>query len=170
MRGSAPDTESLPYTAPLPELPSAESPGPDSLETGAPSPDKVTVLAQASAKKAIGHPLESFVIAVMVLGGFIFPILPPVWLLGSVLALPSRVWDVRDKWVALLGPVLVTLAGSVLIAVLVRGPGNVAVEYVRSVAASAGYLIRLGCLLSATYLAWRVHRGPRVKVPPWRRK
>jgi hypothetical protein len=163
-----------PDTMPLPASPPADvqPPGPsgDLAGAGSQSPDKVTVLAQASGKLAFGHLLESFVIALIALGGLVFPILPPVWLLGSVFAMVSRVWDVRDKWVAVAGPLLVTVLGSALIALIVRGPGNVAVIYIRAIGASGGYLIRLGCLLSATYLGWRVHRGPREKVPPWRRE
>jgi hypothetical protein len=57
----------------------------------------------------------------------------------------------------------------VLIALGDRVPGNFVVVYVHAFGAGAGWLLRFGCLVSAGYLAWRVYRGPRQKVPPWRR-
>jgi hypothetical protein len=97
-------------------------------------------------------------------------VLPPVWAAGSLLALlPSRVFDARDKWIALLGPLVLTAACSVLIAVLDRVSGNFVVVYFNAFGAGAGYLLRLSCLLCAGFLAWRVYQGPRAKVPPWKR-
>jgi hypothetical protein len=113
--------------------------------------------------------LEAAVIVLLGLGGLFFPILPPVWVLGSLLALLSRVWGARDKWAALLGPIALTALGSVLIALVRQGSGNFVVIYVQAFGAGAGYLLRLSCLVCAGYLGWRVYRGPRVKVPPWRR-
>ena len=114
------------------------------------------------------HKLEATAI-VLIAAGVVFPVLPPVWLVGAGLALASRLWDVRDKWAALFGAVAVTLAGGLVIAGAARGTGNIAVIYLHALAAGAGYLIRAGCLLTAVYLGWRVHRGPRPRVPPWKR-
>ncbi len=137
----------------LPSLP----PGPP------PSPADIGRLARA-------HLFETMVIVLIGLGGLLFPVLPPIWVLGSLLALlPMGIWDARDKFVALLGPLAITAAISVLIALGDRVPGNFVVVYVHAFGAGAGYLLRFGCLVSAGYLAWRVYQGPRVKVPPWRR-
>jgi hypothetical protein len=81
----------------------------------------------------------------------------------------SRLWDVKDKSVAIAGRLLVVLAGSVLGALIVGGSGNVVVVYTHALGADFGLFIRVGCVLTAAYLAWRVTQGPRVKVPPWRR-
>lgn len=114
--------------------------------------------------------LETLVIVLIGVGGLLFPVLPPIWVLGSLLALlPSGLWDARDKLIALLGPVGFTAAISVLIALGDRVPGNFVVVYVHAFGAGAGYLLRFGCLLTAGYLAFRVYQGPRMKVPPWRR-
>jgi hypothetical protein len=114
--------------------------------------------------------LETLVIVLIGVGGLLFPVLPPIWVLGSLLALlPSGIWGARDKLVALLGPLLFTAAVSVLIALGDRVPGNFVVVYVHAFGAGAGYLLRFGCLLTAGYLAFRVYQGPQVRVPPWRR-
>ena len=137
----------------LPSLP----PGPP------PTPADIGRLARANL-------LESLVIVLIGLGGLLFPVLPPIWVLGSLLALlPSGIWDARDKFAALLGPIVITAAISVLIALGDRVPGNFVVIYVHAFGAGAGYLLRFGCLVTAGYLAWRVYQGPRVKIPPWRR-
>jgi hypothetical protein len=116
------------------------------------------------------HLLETAAITLLAVGGVIFPIVPPVWVLGSILALASQLWDLRDKAVAFFGPAFITGAVSAVIAVVNRVPGNFVVIYVHAFADGAGYLLRFGCLACAGYLAWRVYRGPRVKVPPWRRE
>lgn len=123
----------------------------------------------ATARLARGHLLETVSIVLLAVGGLVFPIAPPGWLLGSLLALTSRLWDLRDKVIALFGPLLVTAVVSGMVAVVNRVPGNFVVIYVHAFADGAGYLLRFGCLASACYLAWRVHRGRRVKVPPWQR-
>jgi len=78
-------------------------------------------------------------------------------------------WDIRDKSLAITGPLLVTLALAVIAAPFVGGSGNVIVVYFHALRVSFGLLVRVGSVLTAAYLAWRVSKGPRVKVPPWRR-
>src|SRR5262249_21602609 len=90
--------------------------------TGAPatplSGDWAAAFARAFARRtgqlARGHVRESIAIVLLGLGGLIFPLLPPVWVLGSALALASRLWDHRDKWVALIGPPVFTLLATVV--------------------------------------------------------
>jgi hypothetical protein len=111
--------------------------------------------------------LEAVAILLLGLGGLILPF--PFWPIGAVVALFSRLWDVKDKSLAITGPLLVTLALAVIAAPFVGGSGNVIVVYFHALRVSFGLLVRVGSVLTAAYLAWRVSKGPRVKVPPWRR-
>jgi hypothetical protein len=111
--------------------------------------------------------LEAVAILLLGLGGLILPF--PFWPIGAIVALFSRLWDFRDKALAITGPLLVALALSVIAAPFVGGSGNVIVVYFHAVHVSFGLLVRVGSVITAAYLAWRVSKGPRVKVPPWRR-
>jgi hypothetical protein len=111
--------------------------------------------------------LETIAILLLGLGGLILPYL--FWPVGAIVAMFSRLWDVKDKSVAVAGPLLVALAGSVLGALIIGGSGNVVVVYTHALGVGFGVMIRVGAVLTAAYLAWRVTRGPRVKVPPWKR-
>jgi hypothetical protein len=111
--------------------------------------------------------LESVAILLLGLGGLILPF--PFWPIGAVVALFSRLWDVKDKSIAVTGPLLVTLALSVIAAPFVGGSGNVIVVYFHALHVSLGLLVRVGSVITAVYLAWRVSKGPRAKVPPWKR-
>ncbi len=116
---------------------------------------------------ARAHRRETVAVALIGLGGFILPF--PFWLAGALVAMFSRLWDGRDKAVAVGGPVLFVLIGSVVTALFIGDKQNVIMIYTHALHADTGPLIRFGCLLSAVYLAWRVERGPRVKIPPWKR-
>jgi hypothetical protein len=111
--------------------------------------------------------LETIAILLLGLGGLILPYV--FWPVGAIVALFSRLWDVKDKSLAIAGPLLVTLAGSVLGALIIGGSGNVVLVYTHALRVDFNILIRVGCVLRAAYLAWRVTQGPRVKVPPWQR-
>jgi hypothetical protein len=111
--------------------------------------------------------LEAVAILLLGLGGLILPF--PFWPIGAIVALFSRLWDIKDKALAITGPLLVTLALSVIAAPFVGGSGNVIVVYFHAVHVSFGLLVRVGSVITAAYLAWRVSKGPRVKVPPWSR-
>jgi hypothetical protein len=110
---------------------------------------------------------ESIAILLLGLGGLILPF--PFWPIGAVVAMFSRLWDVKDKLLAVTGPLLVALAGSVLTAPFIGGSGNIILVYTHALGAGFGLMIRVGSVLTAAYLAWRVSRGPRIKVPPWKR-
>jgi hypothetical protein len=116
---------------------------------------------------ARGNLLETIAILLLGLGGLILPYV--FWPVGAIVAMFSRVWDLRDKSLAVAGPLLVTLAVSVLSALIIGGSGNVIVVYFHAIGVGFGIMIRVGSVLTAAYLAWRVTRGPRVKVPPWQR-
>jgi len=127
---------------------------------------QVLVRAVAWSRK---HKLEATAVVLLGLGGAIFP---PVWLLGVVIALTSRLWDSRDKWVGLGLPVALTVIAT-------------AVALILGSRASLGHQVSIGrgmhdgwvcavdasratAVLSACYLARRAARGPRPPaVPPW---
>jgi hypothetical protein len=111
--------------------------------------------------------LETIAILLLGLGGLILPYV--FWPVGAIVALFSRLWDVKDKSLAIAGPLLVALAGSVLGALIIGGSGNVVLVYTHALRVDFNILIRVGSVLTAAYLAWRVAQGPRVKVPPWQR-
>jgi hypothetical protein len=133
-------------------------------EPAIPLPD--TPLANAG-RLAREHLLESTAALVLGLGGALLPF--PFWAFGAILALFSRLWDIKDKALAIIGPVLVTLVISVVTATFLGGNENFIVTYSHALRLDFSLLVRLGCVVTAAYLAWRVSRGPRVKVPPWRR-
>jgi hypothetical protein len=163
----APVTPVAPVTpAPWPgDLAAMMQPGAAPGEDGA-APAKETPL-DGIWQLARGHLLESVAVVMIGLGGALLPF--PFWLAGALVALFSRLWDGKDKLLALTGPVLVDLLGSVLSAVLMGGHANVIVIYFHAVHVETGLWIRLGCVLTAIYLGWRVSRGRRVKIPPWQR-
>jgi hypothetical protein len=90
-----------------------------------------------------------------------------VWLLGVLAALPSREWDLRDKWTGLVAPVLLVIVSTVLIVILggkQATPGDYAIE----AWLGAGRVSRIAVALGAGYLLWRLRRGRREpKPPPW---
>ncbi len=106
------------------------------------------------------QPLEATAIILLGLGGAIFP---PVFVLGALVALGSRFWHYRDKWVGLVLPPVLTIivvAAGVAIGGRSHGlhDGWVALNIVSRVAA----------LLGAGYLAWRTGPGRRPPpAPPW---
>jgi hypothetical protein len=109
------------------------------------------------------HKLETVAITLLGLGGAIFPL---IWLLGAAVALASRLWDHRDKWVGLGLPVLVTVVGTA-VGISVGGQ----VSFGRSIHEGWVFAVdvsRATAVLSACYLGWRASRGPRRSaVPPW---
>ncbi len=99
------------------------------------------------------------------LGGLIFP---PIWLIGVLVALASKCWDIRDKWAGLAGPVVLVVIGTwVLVTIGGRHPTFAA--YLMNAWLIGGRLSRIAALLGAAYLAWRLRRGPRELAPPWDR-
>ncbi len=123
--------------------------------------------AKDAGKLSRRHPLEAAAIFLLGVGGLILPF--PFWLLGGVLAVFSRFWQPRDKWIALAGPILIVLAGTVVTALIVGGQGNPVMIYSHALRLDIGYLLRVGSVLCAGYLAWQVRRGRRIRLPPWRR-
>jgi len=109
---------------------------------------------------ARSHPLEAFSVALLGLGGLIFP---PVWLLGAAVALASRRWDYRDKWLGLALPILLVVIGTAAGFAEGGGHGGGVHHGLHMAWVYADIVSRLAAVLGAAYLAWRtVH----VRRPP----
>jgi hypothetical protein len=157
--------------------PAAPAPWPGDLAAmmppGPPGDDDVTGHVQKPTpldgawQLARGHLVESVAVVLIGLGGAILPW--PFWPAGVRVALFSRLWDGRDKVAAIGGPVLVVLLGSVVSALFIGGKDNVVAIYMHALHVDTSLWIRLGCVLTAVYLGWRVSKGRRVKIPPWKR-
>ncbi len=92
---------------------------------------------------------------------------PPIWLIGVMLAIPSKVWDKRDKVIALALPVFLALIGAVL-TIVFGGQHPTIKDYAIEAWLGAERLSRLLALAGVIYLAWRLHRGRREpKLPAW---
>lgn len=112
------------------------------------------------------RPLEATAVVLLGLGGLIYP---PVWLMGALIALASRVWDHRDKWIGLGAPVVLVIAG-IAADVSLSGSQHGLGGYVREAWLFGGHICRIAALLGAVYLAWRAQRGPRPPaIPPWQK-
>jgi hypothetical protein len=84
------------------------------------------------------------------------------------MALLSRLWDGRDKWLGLALPLLLTVIAAAL-GITIGGRVSVGhgvhEGWVFGVAGS-----RVAAVLSASYLCWRTVHGRRPpNVPPWNR-
>ena len=164
------------WMRPRPAAPPGET-GPQSIVPGMEEPAETAeppagrrrqppaVLAEAWAL-ARKNPLEAVSVILLGVGGLILPF--PFWLIGGLVALRSRRWDARDKWIALAGPPLVTFA--VLLIRAGTSPGNFFSAFYHASQHDVGLSIRAGCVLCAGYLVWRLRRGPRMRsLPPWQR-
>jgi|GEM_PF-1907948 hypothetical protein len=160
--------------------PDAQDAQPDSLDSqpGRPAEDPLSglwpdlgpigagaaKLARTVLARARRRPLEATAIVLLGLGGLIYP---PVWLIGAAVALASRVWDFRDKWIGLAVPVFLVIIGMVA-DVSLGGNRSGLGGYIREAWIFGGHLSRLVAVLSAVYLAWRAERGRRSPpAAPW---
>jgi len=110
--------------------------------------------------------LEAFAVVVLGLGGAIYP---PIWIIGVIIALGSRKWDHRDKWLGLALPVFLVTFGAMLVVVL-GGERHSIGQYTMEFWVAAGRLSRLAAVLGAGYLLSRAikYQGKRVRrQPPW---
>ncbi|HEX5291309.1 MAG TPA: hypothetical protein VFX25_20790, partial [Streptosporangiaceae bacterium] len=123
--------------------------------------------ARYAAARARERPLEAAAVVLLGLGGAVYP---PVWLLGAALALASRVWDVRDKWLGLAIPVFVVIVGMGA-DVSLSGRQGTFTDYFREAWIFGGHLCRVVAVLGAVYLAWRSQRPPRQQsAEPWNKR
>jgi hypothetical protein len=118
----------------------------------------------AAVTAARDHIVEALAIVLLGVGGAVYP---PIWLIGVALAIPSKVWDKRDKTTALALPVLLSFIGAVL--TLVFGGQHATIQaYAFEAWLGAERISRVLALAGAVYLAWRLHRGRRhPKLPAW---
>ncbi len=168
-----PEPESAEPELPRPIWAGRESAEPESAEPESAAGEQLARVAasigdfgRATLAQARRRPLEATAIVLMGLGGLIFP---PIWLLGAALTLFSKHWDFRDRWVGLAGPVVLVIAGTGIS--LAHGGSHDSIgPYLHEAWSSAVYLSRLGAVLGAAYLTWRLRRGRREPpVPPWNR-
>jgi len=117
--------------------------------------------------------LEAAAVILMALGGLVYPF--PVWvlgfalwLLGVVLAAASRQWSLWEKWVGILGPVALIIAGT-SVGLALGGQRHSLAAYGHEVLAVSRYMIQIAAVLGAAYLAWRAYRGRQDPVLPWNR-
>ncbi len=113
--------------------------------------------------------LEAIALVLLGLGGAVYP---PIWLIGVLVALISRKWDRRDKWLGLAGPVLLVIFGATLVMVLGGERASLGL-YAHEAWLAAGRISRFAAVLGAGYLLRRVHKykGKRQpRVPPWAQK
>jgi hypothetical protein len=84
-----------------------------------------------------------------------------------MLALASKVWDYRDKWLGLAIPIVLTIVGTA--AGLILAGSQTSFGYDVHIGwVSADIASRVSAALSAAYLAWRSVHGRRPDaVPPW---
>jgi hypothetical protein len=129
-------------------------------------------LAVSAARLARRYPLETAAVTLLALGGLILPF--PYWLfgglLGGVLSIWSRMWLARDKWIAVFGPLIVVIVGTILAAVIGGGHGGAVTAYPHAFVAYAGNLLRFGNVLCAAYLVVQARRAPQRRLPPWQRQ
>jgi hypothetical protein len=108
--------------------------------------------------------VEAAAVVLLGIGGAIFP---PIWLLGAVVALASRLWDLLDKWLGLAAPVVLTMI-SLAVGVAAAGSRGTLGMHMHEAWVFADVTSRLTALLGAGYLAWRSARGRRPPAsPPW---
>jgi hypothetical protein len=108
--------------------------------------------------------VEVLAVALLGIGGAVYP---PIWLLGALVALPSKKWDTRDKFLGVTVPVLVVIVGTVLVIVF-GGRHNTIGSYAFEAWLGAERLSRFAAAGGAAYLLWGLRRGRRKpKQPPW---
>jgi hypothetical protein len=113
------------------------------------------------------RPLEAVAVVLVGLGGAVYP---PVWLLGAAIALASRAWDARDKWLGLAIPLFAVVVGMAA-DVSLSGAQHSAGAYFREAWIFGSHLGRLLALLGAVYLVWRTQQPPRRQLKePWKKQ
>jgi hypothetical protein len=158
----------------LPRRPQFRRPqGPRRLQPG--DVTRAREVARRAADAGRQHRAEAISVALLALGGLIIPI--PIWvvgfllwLIGALIAVFSSVWSLPDKWLGVIGPLALVIIGTATI-VSLEGTRSTASGYLNEVLTAAMYLFKIGAVLGAGYLAWRLQRGRRSpQVPPWLRR
>jgi len=158
----------------LPRRPQFRRPeGPRRLQPG--DITRAREMARRAADTGRQHRAEAVSVALLALGGLIIPF--PLWvvgfllwLIGALIAVFSGVWSLPDKWLGVIGPLALVIVGTATIVTL-GGTRSSASGYVNEALTAAMYLFKIGAVLGAGYLAWRLQRGrSSPQVPPWLRR
>jgi len=121
-------------------------------------------LGRGAVAVARNHTLEVLALVLLGVGGVVYP---PIWLVGAALALPSKKWDIRDKFFGITLPVVLVIIGTVLIIVFGGQRASIS-DYAYEAWLGAERLSRVLAAVGAIYLAWGLRRGRRQpKEPPW---
>jgi hypothetical protein len=135
------------------------------LPPGASAPVSVSAITARVWGQARHHPLEAVAVVWLILSVLIFP---PLWLIGVFIALLSSLWNPLDKLIGLAGPALLAIIGTGI--GLAMGAKHSPSGYFKEGLALSTDLFRIGAILGAIYLAWRVTKGRRQdSTPPWMR-
>ena len=86
--------------------------------------------------------VEILAVVLLGIGGAIYP---PIWIIGALIALPLRKWDIKDKFLGITLPVVVVIVGTVLVLVL-GGQHSSLVSYAHEAWLGAGRLSRLAAV------------------------
>jgi hypothetical protein len=160
--GTAPAANGINGTHPTNGTATFDAETGDELETPARSAavSRAVKLLGTLASRAWQQPLEATAITLLGVGGVLFP---PVFVVGALVALGSKLWQYRDKWVGLVLPPVLTIIGVAAgIAVGGRSHGF------HDGWVSLNIVSRVAALLGAAYLAWRMGSGRRPPpAPPW---
>jgi hypothetical protein len=133
-------------------------------------------MARRAADTGRQHRAETIAIALLAVGGLIIPV--PIWVVGfllwlvgaTIVVLSRGVWSLPDKWLGVVGPPALVIIGTAAI-VSLGGTRSTASSYLNEVLTAAMYLFKIGSVLGAAYLAWRLQRGQRSpQIPPWLRR
>jgi hypothetical protein len=155
---------------PAPEEPTPEQPVTRQSATVAAelpaAPSRIRSVASRAMALSRRHPLEAAAIVLLGLGGVVFP---PVWFIGAGVAAASKVWDYRDKWAGIAGPVVLLIIGTSL-GVALGSSHHQLGDYLHEVWIYLNVLSRLCAVAGTWYLCWRLtHARPAPDVPPWNR-
>jgi hypothetical protein len=120
----------------------------------------------AAVQWAVEHPVEAAAAVLLGVGGAAYP---PVWLVGTAVAMLSKLWDYRDKWIGLSGPLVLLIVGTAT-GVVLGGKQPSFGSYVHEGWMYVNLLSRVCALLGTCYLLWRAeHPWPASDVKPWNR-
>jgi len=183
--GPVPPPRTPPAADPTAAMPIGGPPAPRTRSTRAfatwrwrPQRGQLADATRSAAGRAAGfsrrHRAETAAIALMAVAGLIYPF--PIWvmgfliwLIGAAIAATAKAWTLGDKWVGLVGPPSLVIAGTAVTLAL-GGTRTTMAAYVHEVLANSVPLIKISALIGAGYLAWRARRGRRgPPLPPWNR-
>lgn len=113
-----------------------------------------------------GGALEVGGLILIGLGGALSPL--PLWFIGALLVGLAPAWTAQDKWIGLLAPVVLVVAGSGVFAGINFGGSEQA--YLQALQSYGWTLFRIGAVIGTAYLATRMlarMRRQRSGRPPW---